>query len=70
MSVIVKIVFVLSYFSTCEKYVGQNYSPKNRYFFASFSKDRGLIFEDKTKDYVDRNTEGKVNSWHEVTQLG
>ena len=35
---------------------------KNRYFLASFSNDRGLSFEDKTKDYVDINTGGKVNS--------
>ena len=51
------------------KYVGQKYSPKNKYFFASFD-DRGLILDDKTKDYTDRNIGGQVNSLHEVTRLG
>ena len=50
------------------KYVGQKYSPKNKYFFASFD-DRGLSLDDKTKHYADRNTGGQVNSLHEVTQL-
>ena len=53
-----------------EKQVGQKYSPKNKHFFASFNNDRGLSLDDKTKDYVDRNTGGQVNSLHEVTQLG
>ena len=44
------------YFSTWEKYVGQKYSPKNKYFFASFNNDRGLSLDDKTKDYVDKIT--------------
>ena len=43
---------------------------KKKYFFASFNNDRGLILEDKTKEYVDRNTEGQVYSLYEVTQLG
>ena len=43
---------------------------KIKYFFASFNNDRGLILDDKTKDYADRNTRGQVNSLHEVTQLG
>ena len=43
---------------------------KNKYFFASFNNDRGLSLDDKTKDYIDRNTGGKVYSLHEVTQLG
>ena len=30
----------------------------------------GLIIDDKTKDYVDRNTVGLVYSLHEVTQFG
>ena len=30
--------------------VGQKYSPKNKYFFASFNNDRGLSLDDKTKD--------------------
>ena len=30
----------------------------------------GLSLDDKTKDCVDRNTEGQVYSLHEVTQLG
>ena len=46
------------------------YLPKNKYFFASSSNDRGLSLDDKTKDYVDRNTGGQVYSLHEVTQLG
>ena len=58
------------YFSTKEKYVGQKYLPKNKYFFASSSNDRGLSLDDKTKDYVNRNTGGQVYSLYEVTQLG
>ena len=42
---------------------------QNKYFFASFNNDRGVSLDDKTKDYVDRNTEGQLNSLHEVTQL-
>ena len=30
----------------------------------------GLSLDDETKDYVDRNTGGQVNSLHDVTQLG
>ena len=44
--------------------------PKPKYFFASFSNDKELSLVDKTEVYVDRNTEGQVNSLHEVTQLG
>ena len=40
---------------------------KNKYFFASFNNDRELSLDDKTKDYAVR---GRVNSLHEVTQLG
>ena len=29
-----------------------------------------LSLDDKTKDYVDQNTGGRVESLHEVTQLG
>ena len=65
-SVIVKTVFVFA----MEKYVGQKYSPKSNYFFASLSNDRELSLDDKAEDYVDRNTGGQVNSLHEVTQLG
>ena len=43
-------------------YVGRKYSPKNRYFFASFNNDRGVSLDDNTKDYVDRNTGGQVYS--------
>ena len=39
-------------------------------FFASSNNDRGLSWDDKTKDYVDRNAGGQVESLHEVTQLG
>ena len=52
------------------KYVGQKYSPKNKYLFSSFNNDRGLSLDDKTNDYVNRNTVGLVHSLHEVTQLG
>ena len=44
--------------------------PQNKCFFASSSNDRGLSLDDKTKDFVDRNTGGQVYSLHEVTQLG
>ena len=37
---------------------------------SSFNNDMGLSLDDKTKDYIDRNTEGLVYSLHEVTQLG
>ena len=53
-----------------EKVCRTKYSPKTKYFFASFNNDRGLSLDDKTKDYADRNTGGQVNSLHEVTQLG
>ena len=43
---------------------------QNKFLFASFNNDRGLSLDDKTKDYVDRNTGGQVNSLHEVSQLG
>ena len=36
---------------------------KKMYHFASFNHD-------KTKDYVKRNTGGRVYSLHEVTELG
>ena len=55
------------YDETLIQQIGQNYSPKNIYFFASFNNDRGLSLDDKTKDYVDRNTGDPVNSLHEVT---
>ena len=48
----------------------KNIHQKNKYFFASFTNDRGLSSDDKTKDYVHRNTVGPVHSLHEVTQLG
>ena len=67
---LLKLSLFRCYFSTWEKYVGQKYSPKPKYFFASFSNDKELSLVDKTEVYVDRNTEGQVNSLHEVTQLG
>ena len=67
---LLKLSLFWCYFLTWEKYVGQKYSPKAKYFFASFSNDRGLSLDDNTKDCVDRNTGGRVNSLHEVTQLG
>ena len=51
------------------KYVGQKYLPKNKYYFASSSNDKGSSLDNKTKDYVDRNTWGQGYSLHEVTQL-
>ena len=48
----------------------KNIHPKNKYFFTNFNNDRGLSLEDKTKDYVDRNTGGQVYSSHDVTQRG
>ena len=47
----------------------KNIQQKNKYFLASFNNDRGLSFDDKTKDYADRNIGGQVNSLYEVTQL-
>ena len=43
---------------------------QKKYFFASFNNDRGLSLDDKTKDYVNRNTVGLVHSLHEATQFG
>ena len=43
---------------------------KNNYFHGSLNNDRGLSLDDKTKNYVHRNTVGLVHSIHEVTQLG
>ena len=48
----------------------KNIHQKNKYYFSSFNNDRGLSLDEKTKDYVDRNTGGQVYSLHEVTQLG
>ena len=52
------------------KVCGTKISLKNKYIFGSFKNDRGLNLDDKTKDYVHRNTVGLVHSIHEVTQLG
>ena len=41
-----------------------------KYYFSSFNNDRGLILDNKTKDYVVGNTGDQVYSLHEVTQLG
>ena len=48
----------------------KNIYQKNRYYFASFKNDRGLILYDNTNDNVDRNTGGQACLLHEVTQLG
>ena len=48
----------------------KNIHQKNKHLFSSFNNDRGLSLGDKTKDYVDRNAGGRVESLHEVTQLG
>ena len=47
----------------------KNIHQKIIFFFGSFNNDRGLSLDDKTKDYVHRNTVGLVHSLHEVTQL-
>ena len=48
----------------------KNIHQKNKHFFVCFNNDMGLSLDDETKDYVDRNTGGQVNSLHDVTQLG
>ena len=48
----------------------KNINQKNKYYFASFNNGRELSLDDKTKDYVHRNTGDQVYSLHEVTQLG
>ena len=48
----------------------KNIHQKNKYYFTSFNNDRGLRLDNKTKDFVDRNTGGQVYSLHEDTQLG
>ena len=63
-------LMVEPFFCYLNKYVGQKYSPKNKYSFAIFNNDRRLSLDDKTKNYVHRNTVGLVQSSHEVTQLG
>ena len=35
---------------------------KNKYFFGSFNNDRGLSLDDKTKNYVHKNTVGISNN--------
>ena len=42
--IVMKTVFVLML-----NYVGQKYSPENKYFFSSFDNDRELSLEDKNK---------------------
>ena len=48
----------------------KNIYQKNKCFFDSFNNDRGLSFDNNTKDYIDRNTGCQIYSLHEVTQLG
>ena len=50
--------------------IEQKYLPKNKYYFSSLNNGGGLSLDDKTRDYVDRNTDGQVYSLQEVTQLG
>ena len=69
-SVIVKTVIVLMLPFDIGKVCRTKVFPKSKYFFATFSNDGELSLDDKTKDYVNRNTGGQVNSLHEVTQLG
>ena len=45
-------------------------SDKNIHQKINISLLASISLDDKTKDYVDRNTGGQVNSLHEVTQLG
>ena len=68
-SVIVKTVFVSMLLFDIEKVCRTKIFTKNKFLFASFSNDRGLSLDDKTKHHVDRNIGGQVNSLHEVTQL-
>ena len=70
MSVIVKTVFVLMLLFDMGKVCRTKIFTKNKYFFASFNKDRALSLGNKIKYYVDRNAGGQVESLHEVTQLG
>ena len=48
--VIVKTVFVLVLIFDIEKVCWTKYSPKNKYFFASYNNDRGLSLDDETKE--------------------
>ena len=52
------------------QFVVKSVSDKSIHQKLNISKDRGLSLDDKTKDYLDRNTGGQVYSLHEVTQLG
>ena len=61
---------MLDFFASCSDLCQLKYSPKKKYFLGSFNNDRGLNLDDKTKDYVHRNTVGPVHSIHEVIQLG
>ena len=70
MTVIVKTVFVLMLLFDIVKVCRTKIFTKKIYFFASFNNDRGLSLDDKTKDYVDRNAGGRVESLHELTKLG
>ena len=46
----------------------KNINQKINISFSSFSNDRGLSLNDKTKDYVDRNTVGlKINFYKNTT---
>ena len=60
--VIVKIFVALLF--DIEKACRTTIFTKKKYFFASFNNDRGLSLDNKTKDFVDRNIGGQVNSLH------
>ena len=47
----------------------EKYSPKNKYFFASFNNDRELSLDDKTKDCANKITVGLVHSLHHTTRV-
>ena len=69
---LVKCFYTACSFSTTLKGLITVYlSPWNLFFkHILLSNDRGLSLNDKTKDHVDRNAGGQVNSLQEVTQLG
>ena len=50
--------------------MSQKYSPKIKYFFASFSNDRVLSLDDKTKDYATEIPEVKSIHYRRSHNLG
>ena len=50
--------------------MSQKYSPKIKYFFASFSNDKVLSLDDKTKDYATEIPEVKSIHYRRSHNLG